>query len=54
VTIDDKSEEELNKMTEVVTNISNQTQEPSEAINIYLTKIANLQCRSSVNKKIIL
>jgi hypothetical protein len=31
----EKTEDELNKMAEVVTNISNQTQKPSEEMKIF-------------------
>jgi hypothetical protein len=44
------STDELNKMAEVVTNISNQTQVPTNVMNVYFSKIPNNTYRSSVNK----
>jgi hypothetical protein len=44
------TEDELNKMDEVVTYISNQTQEPDAAMSAYFKEIPNNEYRSSVNK----
>jgi hypothetical protein len=44
------TEDELNKMAEVVTNISNQTQEPDAEMNAYFKDISNNTYRNTINK----
>jgi hypothetical protein len=44
------SAQELQNLAEVVENVSNQTQEPDEAMNAYLSKIKNNTFRSAVDK----
>jgi hypothetical protein len=44
------TEDELNKMAEVVTNISNQTQEPDAVMSAYLKDVPNNKYGNTVNK----
>jgi hypothetical protein len=44
------TEDELNKMAEIVTNISNQIQELDAAMSAYLKDVPNNTYRNSVNK----
>jgi hypothetical protein len=44
------TEDELNKIAEVVTNISNQTQEPDVVMNAYFKDVQNYIYRNTFNK----